>query len=83
MEDLPEHIRAGDIPPARVYLDGVEMTDVLEVHTGEGWVIMFTRDSKGGVVRNGEHILTETRRGTVTVELIGGQVNTETEAGTR
>lgn len=70
----PLHLIAGEVPAMRIYLNGVEIHDVTEAHTGEGWLLKTVRNFEGSlIVRNGA-IVTEKLNGFVTAEVIGGKV---------
>jgi YD repeat-containing protein len=72
-EELPKHLtventnRIGRF--CRIYLDGTEVKDVTEAHTGEGWLIRYYRDPAGKLIRAGDCFATERLTGVVTVRL--------------
>lgn len=70
---LPDHLIAGEVPPLRVWLDGVEQQKVMEAHLTEGWLIKFIDDEDGNPVIDGDEYATERLTGNVTVELIESQ----------
>lgn len=67
---LPDHLVAGEVPPCRVFLDGVEVEKVVEAHLTEGWMIKLVEDEEGNPVNNGDEYATERLTGVVTAELI-------------
>ncbi len=54
--------------PKRVFVDGVEINNVIECDTEEGYAIFHPVDEDGNFFLYDERIVTETVRGVVTVE---------------
>ena len=54
--------------PKRVFVDGVEINNVIECNTEEGYAIFHPVDENGDLCVYGGDIMTETIRGVVTVE---------------
>lgn len=55
----------------RVYLNGVEQRDVFVCHTGEGWIEVAQRNSRGQMfLVDGREIARERRYGLVQVEAL-------------
>lgn len=75
--DLPEHLTLETVGHVgrrvRIFLDGVEVREVVEAHTGEGWLIRVCRDAAGKFMLTGDpqdpDIATERLTGRVTAEL--------------
>ncbi len=68
--NLPLHLKAGDQEIAGfqivVTLDGAEVRDVLEAHTGEGWLVRAKRNAEGRFYTDdGETVATERLTGLV------------------
>ena len=53
---------------ARVYLDGQQLADVVELDTDEGWVLAMARDDTGQHVVQNDAVVLERRYGVVAVE---------------
>lgn len=69
MVDLPCHLThetTAIYGPISVFLNGVEVHDVCEAHTGEGWLIRGKRDELGGIIVEGDEFATEKMFGIVT-----------------
>lgn len=58
-------------PGLKIYLDGVEVCHVVQVHTGEGWIERFRTDPDGNVLVSGEDVQRERLFGNVTVVKLG------------
>lgn len=54
--------------PMRVFVDGVEINNVIECDTEEGYAVFYLVDEEGDLCVCGDEIVTETVRGVVTVE---------------
>jgi hypothetical protein len=72
-DQLPEHLTEANTSRigrfCRIYLDGTEVKDVREAHTGEGWLIRYCRDPAGKLLRDGLGLATERLTGVVTAHL--------------
>lgn len=53
-----------------VFLDGVEQKNVIEAHTGEGWLVRCKISDDGSALVDGDKIATERVNGTVTAKVI-------------
>lgn len=70
---LPEHLTWENTAAIGVnvvvYFDGVQVHDIIEAHTGEGWLIRARHNVAGLVFADGDEIATETLHGLVTAEI--------------
>lgn len=74
MTKLPDHLVAGQVPPCRIWLDGIERQNgVIEAHLTEGWIIQCCPGPDGLPVVVGDEFPTEKLFGVVTAELIEDQ----------
>ena len=73
MMQMPNHLVAGEVPPCRVWLDGIErLNGVIEAHLSEGWIVQCCPGPDGQPLIVGGEIATEKLFGAVTAEWIEG-----------
>ncbi len=65
---MPDHLIAGQVPPCRIWLDGVEQTMVVEACVSAGWIIRNQTDANGQCIIAGDEFATEKLFGAVTCD---------------
>lgn len=68
MTGMPDHMIAGQVPPCRIWLDGVEQSMVVEACLSDGWIIRNRTDAQGQCIVEGEDFATEKLFGVVTYD---------------
>jgi hypothetical protein len=78
MVDIPHKLSIDDvknpdlapfIPQVRIFLDGIEQTNVVRYDMDSGQVVRLAKDEQGKFKHDGVQVLTEVLRGKVTVSL--------------
>lgn len=67
--------------PCRVFLDDVELADVIAVDAEVGYVVHYVRDPAGKLILDRDKIRSEVKTGAIRIELMGATpANTEQSA---
>ena len=67
---MSDHLIAGKSGCYNIWLDGVEVTGVIEAHLTEGWLIRVVYNDDGSIRLDGEDVATVKEFGTVAAEEI-------------